>query len=313
MAASNGNTSLIFQGKRKRTVVSYAEVHDDLGDEFKNLAPSENDEIGGTDEEAARKPKRKKMGGKKAQPTKHSYFDFLALPPEIRNVIYELALTGPQGVLLGPVTKNHRQVVGRVYPRTAEPVFRSRGLSQDFCDSITHKVDLVPNLLAVNRQVHAEAAGYLYQQRLHFLDSRALYAFASTIGQQALEHLRKVAVYKWNKPTADNAAMTALAPATSLLSFWIVADLRPRYTMPDHKLAKKVALKLWRDMHFFIKAYGRAAGCEAAALPVIELAGKNFERVLAAEEDETDEEKEMIGDQLGWLYMDNLRKLVRDG
>ncbi len=74
------------------------------------------------------------------------YFDLLALPPEIREMIYEQCLVSTKMIPLSNLKTRHNE----------RPI-RSR-------------LDLNPGLLRVNRQVHAEAQGFLYAQNTFFVD-----------------------------------------------------------------------------------------------------------------------------------------------
>lgn len=58
---------------------------------------------------------------------------------------------------------------------------------------------LVPNLLATNRQVRAEANTYLYKQEIIMADTHALQGFLATIGPYNRQLLSSITLRGWTE------------------------------------------------------------------------------------------------------------------
>jgi len=258
--AAISTSDLSVQGKRKRAVVNYAEPDED---DFA-LDPEDDPEYGKpAPKEQKRSKKVASIGTTTAtppEPEPEAPFPFLDLPAEIRNQIYEYALSDAYGIGLVTRTRNHGQVV-RVSTRTPPAGYWYVG------QTFPHRNNLVPNLTVLNKQLRTETINYLYQQHFHLPDSRALLAFLSTIGHANAARLREITVYNWRSDARDYAAMTALAPATALRRSTIKDFILRRGDTEQY--ARNVANKIWRQSHFFIQAYGAAAGRRDAALGII--------------------------------------------
>ncbi|KAF1347519.1 hypothetical protein BDV97DRAFT_201439 [Delphinella strobiligena] len=124
--------------------------------------------------------------------TRHS---FLLLPPEIRNLIYNLALVDAGNLTLRYGSYHNPFDKPRDVPQPLAS--REWSVTSTYGTSELHPRDgnLSPNLLATNKQVHSEANAILYGQTLHFSRFCALYDFLDHIVGSNLVFLRDVFVH----------------------------------------------------------------------------------------------------------------------
>ncbi|KAI4846688.1 hypothetical protein E4T44_04924 [Aureobasidium sp. EXF-8845] len=153
---------------RKRARVSYAEpTESDIESDADSGYNSDASVEWGSKE---KQPKAKRA--RKEKPVKP--FPFLSLPSELRNRIYSLALEDPDGMVMDEGWRAHRRVPKRSqydssnknrYPGV-ENLSHSPRCYPTSKWSSPHT--LSPSLLAVSKQIYAEAAAILYSQPLHF-------------------------------------------------------------------------------------------------------------------------------------------------
>lgn len=202
------------------------------------------------------------------------------LPPELRDVIYEMVLTDPNGVTLVSKTKACRRTVrrGRVYDHDDGSYWygRRRVSNIDAQESAPKNTTMVPNLLAVNKQVRDEAINYLYNQDLIFEDTLALHRFLATIGlrnQKRLLNIELKAFATGRRTMPVNyCAFALLGNATNLKSVKISRHHSGWYRSPANH-----AQGLYRDAHFFMEAFGDANGRKDAAVDIFDIAEDNFD------------------------------------
>ena len=102
-------------------------------------------------------PKKKtRKAAKPKKPVKVKPFRFLDLPPELRDMIYEMALVDPNDVSIVTRTRVYRQkpMRGPVYPEAdyqAAGWRRSRRLLQGATQVSPISTTFIPALLAVNK------------------------------------------------------------------------------------------------------------------------------------------------------------------
>jgi hypothetical protein len=129
-------------------------------------------------------------------------FPFLKLPAELRNKIYELALTSEKRVVLKYHFKNGRRRV----PFRAGAKAKVNGL-------------LNPAILRACRQVCAEALPVLYNQPFEFMNALSLQTFLEQIGKDAVKSLQTVTILTLkvaNNSEVTHPAFRALANAANL-------------------------------------------------------------------------------------------------
>jgi hypothetical protein len=225
-------------------------------------------------------PKKKKA--KHAQKAEKP-FPFMELPPELRDMIYEYALTEVDDVGIATRTKAYRRTVCRALIQDEDYNYRQRQRYMQRAtgrgkpkpgqvpDEEPRSYILLSNLLAVSQQIHHEAVNILYGQDLKFHDADALHRFLAIIGPRNQKRLHSVEILNFctgrNKRTLNHCAFMSLAGATNLKTLRLNrADFRGY-----HSSAKGFARGLYGNAHFFLEAYGDANGRRDAAIDIIQL------------------------------------------
>ena len=186
----------------------------------------------------------------------------MSLPAELRNQIYGLALTDPDGIFLVSKTKRYRRTVVRTVP----------------FNSVTnnhHWTAPVPNLLLLNEAIYAETQPILYAGNTFVVeDTMAMYAFLANIGPRNRANITDLTVDRWGYSKTHKAlnrpALTMLADAVNLrrlnLDCKIAWGLHP----------KRIAKQLYRDGFHWLEAWGAAKGKFDAGVDIVEIAGRNL-------------------------------------
>lgn len=140
----------------------------------------------------------------------------------------------------------------------------------------------VPNLLAVSKTVYAEAASFLYRQRISFADNYSLLSFLNQIGRQHTSMLREICIKEWCSGRAHRSinfpAMTLLASATNLELLDIDCAMGYFSSYGRMKLTAPVraARKAFRDCYPWFEAIGKVKGRPEAAIDMIKVHSSNF-------------------------------------
>lgn len=204
----------------------------------------------------------------------------MSLPPELRDYIYELALTDDNGITLVSKTKAQRRTIcrGTVYDDDGGR-YRGRYYIPEGSEEGPEPTynSLAPQLLAVNRQIHSEGLGYLYKQPIVLEDTMALHTFLAAIGPTNRLQLSDIGIKRWGTGRGTHkamnvAALTILAGCTNLKVFNF--DCRIGWL----RRPKFLAQQIYRDGHYFLEAYGAANGKKDAAVDVLQLNAWNFDR-----------------------------------
>jgi hypothetical protein len=233
-------------------------------------------------------PKKKKAKHAHPRQKAEKPFPFMELPPELRDMIYEMALTEADGVGIAIKTKAYRRTVCRALIGDEEYRYRRRHRrrptgrgkpkpSQEGEEEDPKLPSLVPNLLAVSKQIHHEAVNILYGQDLKFLDADALHRFLALIGPRNQKRLQSVETISLctgrDKQAINHCAFMSLAAATNLKTL--------RLNRADfcgwHTNAKGFARLLYGNAHFFLEAYGAANGRRDAAVDILEIDEEVFD------------------------------------
>lgn len=262
-------------------------------------------------------------------------FPFLRLPAELRDYIYELALVDPNGLSLVNKTKALRRTVtqgdileehGTGYRSwnflRRNPHLNHSQTSADQSEDEGPRVHarLSPSLLAVNKQVHAEAVSRLYAQPIALEDTLALHSFLGIIGAANRLELADLTVKsrghgRGTHHAMNFASMTLLSTCTNLRKLRLDCLIYSGWRTGG---PKATAAQLYRDGHCFLEALGTAHGRKDAAIDIVELGKENFSRsggrqrfVAPVEESEEDEcVKRQLRKVLREDFTNELRKLL---
>jgi len=238
-----------------------------------------------------KKPKKApKKKARHALPRQRSEkpFPFMELPPELRDMIYEKALVDANGICIAAKTKAYRRTVCRtlIYnPDECRPTRRlgtGRGKprhvqNEESQDSSPPPIgSLVPNILAVSKQIHYEAVNILYDQDFMFRDPDALHRFLAIIGARNQQRIHSIEIRSFctgrNTRTLNHCAFMSLATATNLKTLYL-----PNAAFRWYTNAKGLARGLYSNAHVFLEAYGAAHGRRDAALDIIQLGDDSFD------------------------------------
>ena len=213
------------------------------------------------------------------------------LPAELRNKIYKLALSDEGGVFIISKTRGYRRVAQRCVEKECEPQFSGRRYwrhnrnSNNEDNETEGRRSFVPNLLAVSKEVRAEAASFLYSQPICVADNYTLLSFLNQIGPEYSSLLRDITIREWCAGRAHRSinfpAMTLLAYASDLRRLNIACAVGYFYsyswrTGGSKPVGHRVARKIFRDCYPWLEAVGRAKGKLDAAVEVLEISDANF-------------------------------------
>ena len=212
---------------------------------------------------------------------------FLDLPAELRDMIYEMTLADTNGVSIVGQQYNYRRIArrGKVFAPEAYHRYgrRSRGYLNAGSQEISPiSTDFVPALLAVNKQINAEAINSLYGHDFIFADSTALHSFLAAIGPRNQQRLTDIAIMAWGHSGVgkghNHSSLTLLAGATRLKALRLTCDVRYYSSKPQY-----VARRVFLDAHWFLEAYGTANGRRDAAVDILHLKDENFQSYWGGE------------------------------
>ncbi|THX70440.1 hypothetical protein D6D05_08615 [Aureobasidium pullulans] len=271
---------------RKRARVSYVEPTET---EFESDADSgynsdSSVEWGTTRQFKAKRPRKEK-------PVKP--FPFLSLPTELRNKIYLLALEDPDGMVLNEGWRSHRRVPKRDTLLQYDDKSHYAGLGNlerpgpmSPHTAFRGKEDLrtlSPSLLAVNKQIYAEAVRILYSQPLHFANTAALHHFLAPLSSQTLSLVRDIIVHTystWGRGVrkAMNVSALTLLRGCSNLRLLRIETLGHHYHLYSRNYKKTVeddgrshgallARQVYRDAAFWIDTVGASKALQVLDLP----------------------------------------------
>ncbi|KAK0306412.1 hypothetical protein LTR01_006270 [Friedmanniomyces endolithicus] len=331
-------TATTLPAKRKRAQVSYlddgdAELDEMLGVDVATV-PADDDDSDvdmsfGSHKTAHAIKKRKavsravKKAKEPAKPKKNEKpFPFTLLPAELRDHIYELALTDENGLILVSKTKKYRRTVGpgAIVDRENRGWFysrrraRHRALIQSqsqHSQKAPARAVLLPALLAVNKQIHAEGVNYLYQQPIVVEDTYALHGFLAAIGSNRAR-VTDLTIKGWGDSRGARKMMnfcsfTLLADCTNLKKLFLDCAIGWR------RHPEGLARQLYRDGVYFFQAYGAANGSKGAAVDILELNDENHgkvERWGAAAASSSEAQKEAEKDEHKEKCRAELKKLL---
>ncbi|KAL9033348.1 MAG: hypothetical protein Q9180_005992, partial [Flavoplaca navasiana] len=281
---------------------------------------AEDDEEYNSEEETSLLSKKPKPSAADDAPKflpKKKIFPFMSLPAEIKNIIYEYALTSEYEIPLVFKLKGYRHTVTLGDPTTFQD-FRRRAYREDFdgpscCryypPARVSRPSLAPSVLALNHETHMQAQSILYSYNAFALeDPKALLAFCANIGPKNCAMLQEVNLKHFGKTVVRRAlcypAFTALANAVNLQILNLDCSIRgcdPILT----------ARQFFRDGHNWLEAVGAKEGRRDAAVDRIELGPQNVSRSrygVPSMDDLTDEQK---SERVTTIFQTELRRLLK--
>jgi hypothetical protein len=189
-------------------------------------------------------------------------------------MIYEMALVDPNDVSIVVRTRGSRPkpIRGAVFKASdyCSSYGQRQHLTHDSTEISPISTTFITPLLAVNKQINAEAINYLYGHKFSFENCAALMEFLASIGHRNQKRLQVVEIVSWgpNSSAASKAmnrsGLTMLAGATNLKELGLACTLSGRGPY-------KMAQQFFQGGHHFIRNYGVANGSKEAAVDIIRL------------------------------------------
>lgn len=293
------DSEVISPGRRlrKRTRTSYAEFPESDEESDADLGYSSDSSV----DWASRSKQTKSKRARKEKPVKA--FPLFSLPSELRNKIYSLVLEDPHGMVLNEGWRAHRRVPKRCQYLDCRDKERYAGLGNLVYSEKCYyhrnghlSCNLVPALLAVSKQVYAEAATILYSQPLHFVNTTALHSFLAPLSNQIGSLIRNITIHNYDvggrgvRKSMNVSALTLLRSCSNLQTLRIEGFGQYAWRIhyrgrPSPEKAGKmegtsIAQQIYRDAAFWFDTVGAKK-----ALQVLELAGLQRE---TGSDDETE-------------------------
>ncbi|KAG9517381.1 hypothetical protein KCV07_g6240, partial [Aureobasidium melanogenum] len=270
---------------RKRTRISYAEFTESDVESDADSGYNSDSSVDWDSRSKQTKPKR----ARKEKPVK--VFPFLSLPSELRNKIYSMALEDPDGMVLHEGWRAHRRVPKRCQYHNYEDRGRYAGIGNlVYSAGSYHKQEgqasctLIPSLLAVNKQIYAEAVAILYSQPLHFVNTTALHSFLAPLSNRTGSLVRNITIHTYEnwgrgvRKAMNVSAMTLLRTCSDLETLRIEGFSNYYWdrhwgNQPSTRKAGKIegtsiAQQIYRDAAFWFDTLGAEK-----ALQVLDLSG----------------------------------------
>lgn len=174
----------------------------------------------------------------------------LDMPAEIRNMIYRLVLTLPQGHRLNSKQEgDHRIVYGMPTQRdTSVRALKQNGAA----------------ILATNKQIHGEAQALLYTQPLRFMSTASLAGFLTQTSPSNRAILERIVVHEWayvqherpaNVVTCGLLVEAAGSLKSILIGSCILGDPHGSPTISS------IVERFYEDTHQLLEAVYQAHGC----------------------------------------------------
>lgn len=286
---------------RKRARVSYVELTEpDIDSDAESGYDSDS-----SVEWGSRAKQTKVKRSRNAEPEKP--FPFMSLPSELRDKIYRLALQDPEGMVMTEGWHAHRRIPRRgqflrhhndskyaglanlAQPATRQPL-RATGSINNQGVRTQYPVEptvctLSPSLLAVNKQIYAEAVAILYSQPLHFENTTALHTFLAPLSNQTASLVRSITIHTyeaWGRGTRkamNVSALTLLRSCSNLKTLCIESyhkhnrnynrgptTAQARGQRQGHAVARQI----YRDAVFWLDTIGASRALQILDLPVFQ-------------------------------------------
>ncbi|KAL8992688.1 MAG: hypothetical protein Q9169_006910 [Polycauliona sp. 2 TL-2023] len=206
---------------------------------------------------------------------KKKIFPFALLPAELKNRIYFYALASDEPIHLVSKRKHHYRhtvTLGDTETFGKDSRRSSYGYMRANNNPIIRKPPLVPQILALNRHIHAETQPILYGANVFAVeDMKALHTFLASIGVKNCETLQQLTVkqlgHSRNTSVMAYPAFVLLANAVNLTR--LEMDCSISWGDGD-----RIGRAFWREAHHWIESIGQHKGRRDAALDIVQLTTK---------------------------------------
>lgn len=240
-------------------------------------------------------------------------FPFMSLPSEVKNMIYNYALTSECEIPLVSRSKGYRHTIElgdtdsfQSFRRRAQRCWDGEYFPRRVAAITIIRPSFAPTIIALNREIHTQAQPILYGANAFALkDPKALLAFCANIGPKNCAYLQEVSLKHWGNTVVRRAmghpAFAMLASAVNLknlnLDCWIC---------PGDGLG--TARQLFRDGHNWLEAVATKEGRRDAAVDLVQIGMQHIARPRVSTDHTTDEEKL---DKMTDAFQAELRRLLK--
>ncbi|KAL8754809.1 MAG: hypothetical protein Q9199_004080 [Rusavskia elegans] len=240
----------------------------------------------------------------------------MSLPSEVKNMIYNYALTSECEIPLVSRSKGYRHTIGlgdtdsfQSFRRRAYHAWDGAYIPRRDATIPIIRPSFAPTIIALNREIHAQAQPILYGANAFALeDPKALLAFCANIGPKNCAYLQEVSLKHWGNTVVRRAmchpAFAMLASAVNLKCLNLDCCIY-------WGAGSGTARQFFRDGHNWLEAVGTKEGRRDAAVDLIQLGMQHIARPrvgVMSTDHTTDEEKlEKMTD----AFQAELRRLLK--
>ncbi|KAL8647402.1 MAG: hypothetical protein Q9226_006444 [Calogaya cf. arnoldii] len=238
---------------------------------------------------------------------KKKIFPFLSLPAELKNKIYSYALTSDDAIHLISKRRNqfrHTVALGDTDSFGKDSRRGSYGYMRSNTNPVIRKPPLVPQLLALNQQIHDETQPILYGANIFAVeDMKALHTFLAEIGPKNCAVLQQISI----KQLGHSRTTSSMAyPAFVLLANAVNLTRLEMDCAISWGEGHRIGRAFWREAHHWMESVGRHEGRRDAALDIVELTTKNVSLYL----ERSGKTKEQLLDEIVADFQRQLRVLL---
>ncbi|KAL8846133.1 MAG: hypothetical protein Q9221_008750 [Calogaya cf. arnoldii] len=212
---------------------------------------------------------------------KKRIFPFPSLPAELKNKIYSYALTSDDAIHLISKRRHqfrHSVALGDTDSFGKDSRRGSYGYMRSNTNLVIRKPPLVPQLLALNQQIHDETQPILYGANIFAVeDMKALHTFLAEIGHKNCAALQQISI----KQLGHSRTTSSMAyPAFVLLSNAVNLTRLEMDCAISYGEGNRIGRAFWREAHHWMESIGRHKGRRDAALDIVKLTTKNVSPYL---------------------------------
>lgn len=240
----------------------------------------------------------------------------MSLPSEVKNMIYNYALTSECEIPLVSGSKGYRHTIElgdtnnfQSFRRRAYHAWDGAYIPRRVATIPIIRPSFAPTIIALNREIHAQAQRILYGANAFTLeDPKALLAFCANIGPKNCAYLQEVSLKHWGNTVVRRAmchpAFAMLASAVNLKSLNLDCCIH-------WGAGSGTGRQFFRDGHNWLEAVATKEGRRDAAVDLVKLGMQHIARprVGAMSTDHTTEEEKL--DKMTDAFQAELRRLLK--